>query len=140
MARGGFKMASNSSTPIYREPLHERPVFQYAKFVLILATLVVGILVLLNTRQITGAVVAKTISTNDFLSKLTAHTEASKYKGANPLNIVQVNSNNLAGLQSQINGLDTSYIGAFLVQYNDGIVIYDYLADKIINAVNLAPQ
>ncbi len=133
-------MASSSSTLIYREPLHERPIFQYAKLVLILATLVVGILVLLNTKQITGAVVAQTINTNDFLAKLTAHPEASRYAGANPLNIIQVSNNNLAGLQSQINGLDTSYLGSFLVQYQDVIVIYDYSKDTVRGTVSLQQQ
>ena len=133
-------MASSSSTPLYREPLHERPVFQYAKLALILATLVVGILVLLNTRQITGAVVAQTVDANDFLAKLTAHPEASRYAGVSPLNIIQVSNNNLAGLQSQISGLDTSYLGSFLVQYQDAIVIYDYSKDAVRGTVSLQQQ
>ncbi|MDP3765725.1 MAG: hypothetical protein Q8R04_04365 [Nanoarchaeota archaeon] len=42
-----MKQSTTSYAP-YREPLYERPVFQYAKFVLILATLAVGILILLK--------------------------------------------------------------------------------------------
>lgn len=138
MAKGGFKLdSSSSSAGYYREPLHEKPVFQYAKLILILATLVVGILVLLNTRQITGAVVSQTISANDFISKLTAHPEAGKYANANPLNIIQINSNNLAQLQSQIRGMDTSYIGNFLVQYQDAVLVYDYNNDAVKGVIPL---
>ncbi len=134
-----MKQNTTSYTP-YKEPLHERPVFQYAKFVLILATLVVGVLILLKANQITGAVTAQTINTKDFMAKLTAHPEASKYADANPLSIIQVNSNNLANLQAQINGLDTSYIGSFLVQYPDAIVVYDYGNDAIRGTIPLQQQ
>ncbi len=142
MAKGGFKLDSGSasSTGYYREPLHEKPVFQYAKLVLILATLVVGILVLLNTRQITGAVVSQTISANDFIAKLTAHPEAAKYAGINPLNIIQITSSNLANLQSQVNGLDTSYLGNFLVQYQDSVLVYDYNGDSVKGVMPLQQQ
>jgi hypothetical protein len=44
---------------------------------------------------------------------------------------VQINKDNFASLQSQISGLDISYIGSFIVQYRDGIVLYDYKNDKI---------
>ena len=141
MAKGGFKLDSGSaSAGYYREPLHEKPVFQYAKLILILATLVVGVLVLLNTRQITGAVAAQAISASDFISKLTAHPEASKYAGVNPLNIIQITSSNLANLQSQVNGLDTSYLGSFLVQYGDAIVVYDYGSDVVKGIIALQQQ
>lgn len=140
MAKGGFKLDSSSSTSYYREPLHEGAVFQYAKLALILATLIVGILILVNTRQITGAVVAQTISASDFISKLTAHPEASKYSGVNPLNIVQVNANNIVALQDQIKGLDSSYMGSFLVQYEDAIIAYDYEKDSIRNVIALQQQ
>jgi len=142
MAKGGFKLDSGSasSAGYYREPLHEKPAFQYAKLILILATLVVGVLVLLNTRQITGAVVSQTISANDFIAKLTAHQEASKYAGSNPLNIIQITSSNLANLQSQVNGLDTSYLGNFLVQYSDSVLVYDYTGDAIKGVIPLQQQ
>jgi len=124
MIKGGIGSGYTSG---YREPLHEKGVFQYIKLALIIATLIVGVLILLKTNQITGAAVAQqTISIEDFLSRLTSHPEAQAYVGVSPLNVIQINSNNLPNLQAQIAGLDTSYLGSFLVQYSDAIVIYDY--------------
>lgn len=135
MVKGGIGSGFTSS---YREPLHEKGVFQYIKLVLIIATLVVGILILLKTNQITGAAVAQqAISIEDFLSKLTAHPEAQAYVGISPLNVIQINSNNLPNLQAQIAGLDISYLGSFLVQYTDAIVVYDYNNDAVRGAVRL---
>ena len=97
-----------------------------------------GILILLKTNQITGAAVAQqTISIEDFLSKLTSHPEAQAYVGVSPLNVIQINNNNLPNLQAQIAGLDTSYLGSFLVQYADAIVIYDYNKDVVRGTVAL---
>src|SRR3989338_8414202 len=124
MVKGGIGSGYTSS---YREPFYEKGVFQYIKLVLIIATLIVGIFILLKTNQITGAAVAQqTMSIEDFLSRLTSHPEAQAYVGVSPLNVIQINSNNLPNLQAQIAGLDTSYLGSFLVQYSDAIVIYDY--------------
>ncbi len=135
MAKGGI---GSGFTGSYREPLHEKGVFQYIKLVLIIATLVVGILILLKTNQITGAAVAQqTISIEDFLSRLTAHPEAQAYVGISPLNVIQISSNNLPNLQTQIAGLDTSYLGSFLVQYADAIVVYDYDNDAVRGMVSL---
>ncbi len=134
MVKGGI---GSGFTGSYREPLHEKGVFQYIKLALIIATLVVGILILLKTNQITGAAVAQTISIEDFLSRLTAHPEAQAYVGISPLNVIQISSNNLPNLQTQIAGLDTSYLGSFLVQYTDAIVVYDYNKDVVRGTVAL---
>lgn len=135
MMKSGIGSGYTSS---YREPLHEKGVFQYIKLFLIIATLIVGILVLLKTNQITGAAVAQqAISIEDFLSRLTSHPEAQAYVGVSPLNVIQINSNNLPNLQAQIAGLDMSYVGSFLVQYPDAIVIYDYDKDAVRGTVAL---
>ncbi len=135
MAKGGI---GSGYTGSYREPFHERGIFQYLKLFLILATLVVGILILLKANQITGAAVAQqAISIEDFLSKLTSHPEAQAYVGVSPLNVIQINSNNLPNLQTQIAGLDISYLGGFLVQYTDAIVVYDYNNDAVRGTVRL---
>ena len=134
MVRGGVKADLNHVSS-YREPFHETPAFQYIKLLLITATLVVGILILINSNQITGAAVAQTLNTNDFLNKLTSHDETRAYAGVTPLNIIQINNDNIANLQTQINGLDTSYIEDFIVQYSDAIVIYDYDNDVIKDAI-----
>ena len=136
MMRGGSLKSSYTSSS-YRETFHEKPFFQYLKLLLIIATLVVGVLILIQSNKITGAVVAQTISTNDFLNKLISHPEMGAYVGVAPLNIIQVNSNNLANLQAQINGLDSSFIGSFIVQYTNAIVIYDYNNDVIKGTVSL---
>ena len=135
MVRGGLKSVDSLSS--YREPFHEKPVFQYLKLFLIIATLAVGVLILINTNQITGAAVSQTVNVNDFLSKLTSHDETRAYVGVAPVNIIQVDNNNIANLQTQINGLDSSYIGDFIVQYSDAIVVYDYNNDVIKDTINL---
>jgi hypothetical protein len=136
MVRGGLKTDLNPVSS-YREPFHETPAFQYTGLLLIIATLVVGVLILININQITGAAVAQTINTNDFLNKLTSHDETKAYVGVSPLNIMQVDNNNIANLQTQINGLDSSYIGDFIIQYTDAIMIYDYNNDAIKGVVSL---
>ena len=111
--------------------LFEKPAFQYFIVFSIIATLAISALSLAGVYQLKKSLVPRTINTNDFLEKLTSHEEMKPYIGISPLNIVQVNSNNFASLQSQISGLDGSYIGNFIVQYKDGIVLYDYENDKV---------
>jgi len=122
-----------------KEPLHESAMFHYIIILLIIATLVVSILTWINVNeskkssgaQITGRAVG-IVDANDFLGKLTAHDETKAYAGVSPLNIVQVDSDNIANLQAQISDLDQSYLGDFIVQYDTGaIVIYDYNNDVI---------
>ena len=91
----------------------------------------------MNIYQIKNIVVPRIINLNDFLKKLTSHSEMKTHVGVAPLNIIQVNNNNFANLQSQINGLDISYVGSFIVQYSDRVVVYDYDNDKIRGSVNL---
>jgi len=139
MAKGGLKLDSSYSPSYYREPLHEKPGFHYLLLVLVLVSLAVSVFVLLDSGKITGAAVtdAQTLSINDFLVKLTAHPEAQAYVGISPLNMIQIDDNNLANLQTQITGLDTSYIGSYLIQYSDAIVLYDYDNDVIRDVVSL---
>ena len=118
----------------------QKQMFHYFIIVLVLATLVASILALVNTYQLKKFLIPKQIDVNDFLKKLTAHSEAKSYTGVAPLNIVQINSNNLANLQSQISGLDASYFGSFIVQYNDRVVLYDYSKDTIRGTVALQEQ
>ena len=130
---------SNTETPLsyYKEPFHEKTFFHYLLFVLVIVTLIISSFSLYKTNKLAGAVVADTINVNDFLGKLTSHDEMKDYFGVTPLNILQVNQNNLANLQTQINGLDTSYIGDFIVQYSDNIVIYDFNNDQIKEILSL---
>lgn len=134
MARGDTPYSSHETH------LFERPAFQYAVVLSIIATLAISIFALVNIYQIKNIVVPRTVNTNDFLKKLTSHAEMKAYVGAAPLNIVQINSNNFANLQSQISGLDASYIGNFLVQYTDKVIVYDYNNDKIRGSVSLQNQ
>ena len=78
----------------------------------------------------------KTANVNDFLTKLTSHNEMKAYIGVAPLNIIEISSNNLANLQGQIEGLDSSYIGSFIIQYSDRIVIFDYNKNQIKGNLN----
>ncbi|MBI2658148.1 hypothetical protein HYX08_05640 [Candidatus Woesearchaeota archaeon] len=114
----------------YRHLL-ERPAFRYFIVFSIIATLAISAFSLYGVYQLKKTLVPEKIDTNDFLEKLTSHEEMKPYIGISPLNIVQINSNNFAGLQSQISGLDISYIGSFIVQYKEGIVVYDYENDIV---------
>lgn len=112
-------------------------IFQYAILLSTIATLVVSIFALANTYQLKKALIPATIDASDFLKKLTSHDEMKGYAGVAPLNIVQINSNNIANLQAQIRGMNSSFIGDFIVQYADGIVIYDYKGNKIKAAISM---
>jgi hypothetical protein len=136
MVRGG-SVKSNYTPSSYSEPFHEKPFFHYLLLLLVLAALAISILALYNTGRLTSPLAQRTVDVNDFLAKLTAHAEASAYVGVAPLNIVQINSNNIANLQTQIAGLDNSFIGSFIVQYTDAIVIYNYDNDVVMGTVSL---
>lgn len=120
---------SHSST--YFVPFHEQPIFHYLLVFLVIAGLIVSVVALVNVSQLKKSLIPKTISINEFLKKLTAHPEMKAYVGIAPLNMVQINSNNFANLQSQISGMDISYIGNYIVQYTDRIVVYDFENDKL---------
>ena len=117
--------------------LFEQPAFQYLIFLSIIATLVISIFALVNIYELKKTIAPKTVNVNDFLKKLTAHNEMKGYVGVAPLNVIQINTNNIGNLQAQISGLDTSYVGNFIVQYTDRIIVYDYDNDKLKGSVSL---
>lgn len=129
-------------TQPYRTEMHlfEKPFFQYAIVLSIIATLIISIFALVNVYQIKRVIIPTTINLNDFLKKLTSNDEMKSYVGVAPLNVVQITNNNLGNLQAQIGGLDTSYVGDFIIQYTDRIVIYDYNNNKIKTSFNLQQQ
>ena len=141
MVRGdSLKTSYNPSHDSNDTHFLEKPIFQYLIVLAIIATLIASVLSLVNTYQLKNAVNPKTVSANEFLKKLTSHSELKTYVGVAPLNVIQINNNNFANLQSQIQGLDSSYIGNFIVQYSDRIVVYDYDNDKIKGSVSLTQQ
>jgi hypothetical protein len=113
------------------------PIVHYAILLLVIASVVLSTLAYVKVRAIEQSVVPQTIDIDDFLRKLTSHEETKALVGVAPLNIVQITQNNLGNLQSQISGLDTSYVGSYLVQYSDRIVVYDYANDQLKGAVAL---
>ena len=117
--------------------LYEKPLFQYTLAFLVIATLVISVFSLVNTYELKKSLIPKSIIIKDFLNKLTSHPELKSYAGITPVNIVQISNNNFANLQTQISGLDISYIGSFIVQYTDRMVVYDYDNDKLKGNVNL---
>ncbi len=138
MVRGdSLRQGTSSSHDSGYTHFFEMPFFQYMLVLIIIGTLAISIISLVNIYQLKAAIVPKTISANDFLKKLTAHNEMKSYVGVSPLNLIQINNNNFGNLQSQIGGLDISYVGSFIVQYTDRIIIYDYDNDKIRGSVNL---
>ena len=138
MVKSEISKASSSQIRYqYKPPMHERALFHYILGLLSVIALIVGSIALLNTYQFKKSDATNKISVEEFLKKLTAHPEAKSYVGTAPLNIVQINSNNFANLQSQISGLDISYLGNYLVQYSDRIFIFDFDNDKLKGNVGL---
>lgn len=72
---------------------------------------------------------------NEFLGKLTAHDELTNYENITPLDIIMVDSKNLENLRTQIKGINESFIGTYLVQYADRLVIYDFENDLILGNI-----
>ncbi len=127
-----------------RDSIHssllESHAFQYILALSIIATLAISIVALTNVYQIKKIIVPRIINSDDFLKKLSSHVEMKSYLGVAPLNVVQISNSNFLNLQFQISQLDESYIGNFLVQYSDKIVIYDYGNDKIRANININLQ
>jgi len=114
----------------------EGTAFHIILIVLIIATLGVSVYSLMEIKSLKSAPESATqsqMTLNEFLDKLTAHEELKNYKEIPPLNIIRIDNTNLANLQAQINGLDMSYIGKYIVQYTDRIVIYDLDNDQILS-------
>ena len=138
MPRGDSpKSASSPSYSYYKANFHETSAFHYLLLALIIASLVLSAVSLAYTVQFKKVLLPKTISMQDFLKKLIAHPDMKQYTGVAPLNIIQINNNNFANLQAQISGLDISYVGSFIVQYTDRIVVYDYDKNQIRGSVAL---
>jgi len=129
---GGLKSSYSS-----RKSFHESAIFHYIIIILIIATLIISVLAFNDIRDLKASLIPITIDIDDFLSKLTGHDEMKAYVGVAPLNTIPITNNNLANLQTQINGLDVSYLGAFIVQYTDAIVIFDYNNDVIREIISL---
>lgn len=137
MIRGDSTKSVHTQHHSSYDSVYEMPVFQHVIVIAIIATLFISIFSLANTYQLKKSLIPRTISINDLLKKLTAHNEMKSHVGVSPLNIVQITNENIGNLQAQINGLNTSYIGSFIVQYTDRIVIYDYQNDMLRGNVNL---
>ncbi|MBI1935268.1 hypothetical protein HYS31_02405 [Candidatus Woesearchaeota archaeon] len=132
MARVDIFRSAGSS-----ESLFSRPIYHYILIILVLATLTVSIISLMRINELKKTATPKTVSIEDFLKKLTSHDEMKSLVGIAPLNIIQINNANYANLQAQISGLDVSFIGNYVVQYTDRIVVYDYDNDKFRGIVSL---
>lgn len=103
----------------------------YAILVICCLTLIVSFYTLNQMNSVKSTLQPAGTSVNEFLGKLTAHEELSAYKNMAPVNIVQITNNNIADLQAQIQGLDTSYLGSYIIQYSDRMIIYDFEKDTI---------
>jgi|TARA_Y100000310_G_scaffold259793_1_gene268579 hypothetical protein len=134
---GGRSLKSCHAQSSYSS-LSPKPILQYILIVLVIVSLAISILALFNVNELKKSLPTM-INTQDFLNKLTAHDQMRAYVGIAPLNIIQITNNNIANLQAQIDGLDRSFIGSFIVQYTDVIAIYDYTNDVIMGTANL-PQ
>jgi hypothetical protein len=113
-------------------------VYSVLVFLVLLTTLALSMMAFYNSKQLKDFIIPKPLDVEDFMAKLKAHPEMSQLS-ENPLNIVQVTSANLPNLQAQIGNLDTSFLGSFLVQYKDFIVVYNYLNDTVKGTIDLRP-
>ena len=120
-------------------PLFQKPIFNYLLMLAVLASLLFSILSFSNTYQLKKFVIPNPLNIKEFIGKLTAHDEMKNYKGINPLNIIQITNSNIGNLQSQIKNIDVSFIGDFIIQYQDRLVVYNYLNDTIKGTVNVQP-
>jgi hypothetical protein len=131
----GWKMKPLQSS---QSSFHDvSPIVHYAILLLVMVSLVISVLAYMKVDAIENAAVPETISVEDFLKKLTSHEETKGLVGVAPLNVVQITQANLANLQGQISGLDVSFVGSYIVQYQDRVVVYDYQNDVIKGVVAL---
>ena len=112
----------------------------YIILIVCIISLVVSSAALYEIKKITPPQQEQGIAIEQFLAKLTAHDELTSYRGIPPLNIIQVNNANLANLQAQINGLDASFIGSYIIQYTDRLIIYNFESDQIATNIPIQTQ
>jgi hypothetical protein len=115
-----------------------KSVYIYLILIILAGTLGVSIYTLTEVRALKTVIIPETVSIEEFLQKLTSHDDLKNYKDIPPLNIMRIDSTNLGNLQAQINGLDATHIGKYIVQYTDRLVIFDFEGNNIIG--NLAAQ
>ena len=112
----------------------------YVILITCIISLVISSTALYEIKKITQPQQEQGIAIEQFLAKLTAHDELKSYQTIPPLNIIQVNNANLANLQAQITGLDASFIGSYIVQYTDRLIIYNLETDQITTNIQLQTQ
>ena len=110
----------------------------YIILIICIISLVVSSSALYEIKKITQP--EQRITMEQFLAKLTAHDELADYKTIPPLNVIRIDNTNLANLQAQINGLDASFIGSYVIQYTDRLIIYNLETDKISTNIQLQTQ
>lgn len=110
----------------------------YIILIICIISLVVSSSTLYEIKKITQP--EQRITMDKFLAKLTAHNELADYKNLPPLNVIRIDNTNLANLQAQINGLDASFIGSYIVQYTDRLIIYNLETDQIASNIQLQTQ
>jgi len=70
----------------------------------------------------------------DLLLKLIAHEGLENYANQQP-NIIRITSQNLENLKQQVNGIDETHIGNYIVSYQDLVILYDYIQDTILDSI-----
>ncbi len=115
------------------------PTVIYLVLFLVGVALVFGVWSFVKVKKIERIAIPPTADMDKFLKRVTAHSEAQEYAGVVPLNVVQITQSNLGNFQAQIAGLDTSYIGSYMVQYANSIIVYDYAKNSIRGRIDV-PQ
>jgi len=82
--------------------------------------------------EIVDVLVFETIP-QDILLKLTAHKGLESYKNIRP-DVIKITQQNINNLMQQIDGLDETKIGNYIINYQDLVILYDYTKDIIIDS------
>lgn len=73
---------------------------------------------------------------DDFYLKLYSHEQVANFKDLNPI-VLPIRKSNFETLKEQIIGLNDSFIGDYILNYNTFLIIYDYNDDIIKTVVPL---
>tara|TARA_Y100000310_G_scaffold344240_1_gene455912 strand:- start:2170 stop:3015 length:846 start_codon:yes stop_codon:yes gene_type:complete len=86
-----------------------------------------------NNDKIVNIMAFETVP-QDLLLKLIAHEGLENYANQQP-NIIEITSQNLENLKQQVNGIDETHIGNYIVSYQDLVILYDYIQDTILDSI-----
>lgn len=103
---------------------------QHITLILLIIVLLISAYSLFQIHIIKKAI-PNPISIDEVLDKLMKHPDLKEYRDIVPVNFFQITQQNFRDLSLEIPGLGESYLGNFVVVFNNNVIIYDYLDDII---------